>query len=233
MGTAYLTYINIPEKLTQIGALEAEAEPGTETYRFHEITSADDPELAFAPAWQRRLCATHMASGAWYCLVAYERETGRKVAHVWTTTETTRGLLNGVMNLKLAPDEVYVWDLFIDASHRGLGLGQSLGRALIRTFDARGKRWGLTHVLYDNAPSILWHHMFGFSWMQLFNYIKIGDRIWLKVPYAECPRFGPLSPQGRHSMAEPDDPFGGALVPAADAPVTRLTIKGLRRRESH
>jgi GNAT superfamily N-acetyltransferase len=231
-GTAFLTYIDIPAKLARAGEGEGVAVGEDAEYRFHEITSADDPELAFAPGWQRRLCRTHMATGEWYCLVAYETATGAKVGHVWATTASTRGLLNGVVDVRLAPDEVYVWDLFIDPAHRRLGLSQAMGWALIHTFAARQKRWGLTHVLYENAPSIMWHHVFGFAWMQVFNYIHIGDRIWWKIPFATCPSFGPLSRHGRHDSAQPGDPFGGALVPSSDQGITREQIRSLRRRAS-
>jgi GNAT superfamily N-acetyltransferase len=229
MGTAYLTYIPALEKLETAGTGEGVATGEDEAYRFHEITSPDDPELAFAPQWLRRKCQTHMPSGEWYCLVAYEVATGEKVGHVWTTTVSSRGLFNGVVNVKLCPDEVYVWDLYVDPSHRGLGLSQAMGWALVRGFTDRGKAYGITHVLYENAPSILWHHMFGFFWVQLFNYIQIGDRIWWKVPFGTCPRFGPLSKRGRHSMTDPPDPFGGSLLPS-DGSVTREQIRSLRQR---
>jgi ribosomal protein S18 acetylase RimI-like enzyme len=230
MGTAYLTYISGPAKMETAGQGEGVATGEEEEYRFHEITSADDPALAFAPSWQRRLCQTHMPTGEWYCLVAYEASTGQKVGHVWCTTTSSKGLLNGMVNIKLHPDEVYVWDLYIDPSHRRLGLSQAMGWALVRTMVARGKRYGLTHVLYENAASILWHHMFGFSWVQLFNYIEIGDRIWWKVPFGACPAFGPLSRHGRHSMPDPPEPFGGSLLPSADHTVTRDQIRSLRQR---
>ena len=229
-GTAFLTYIDIEAKVASQGEGAGMAVGHDAEYRFHEITSADDPELTFAPAWQRRLCETHMATGEWYCLVAYETDSGAKVGHVWATTASTRGVLNGVFDVRLAPDEVYVWDLFIDPGHRRLGLSQAMGWALIHTFDSRRKRWGLTHVVYENAPSILWHHVFGFSWMQVFNYVQVGDRVWWKIPFSTCPSFGPLSRRGRHAMAEPPDPFGGALVPSPDRGITREQIRSLRHR---
>jgi hypothetical protein len=71
--------------------------------------------------------------------------------------------------------------------------------------------------------------MFGFSWLQLFNYVQIGDRFFVKVPFSACPAFGPLSRRGRHSMADPPDPFGGALLPS-DGTVTRDQIRSLRQR---
>jgi GNAT superfamily N-acetyltransferase len=231
VSTAFLTYIDIATKLTQMEEEDAaRREERVERYRFHEITSAADPELDFAPAWQREMCKTEMATGAWYCLVAYDGETGEKVGHVWATTESTRGLRNGIMDVTLAPDEAYVWDLFIDPAHRRMVLSQEIGHALIRTFHSRGKRWGLTHVLFDNAASVLWHHMFGFNVAQLFNFVKIGDRILWKVPLGESPRYGPLSSDGRHAQPDPPDPFGLSFVPAADPQLDRSQIRGMRRR---
>jgi ribosomal protein S18 acetylase RimI-like enzyme len=229
--TAFLSYIDIHAKLEQMRAEEADHRESTEDrYRFHEIVSADDPELAFAPRWQRRLCRTEMDRGAWYCLVAHDLATGTKVGHVWSTTESASGLRNGIANVRLAPDEVYVWDLYIDPAHRNLVLSQEIGRALIRTFDARGKRWGLTHVLFDNAASVMWHHLFGFDVAQLVNFVRIGERVLWKVPFGESPRFGPLSRAGRHSLDDPPDPFGLSFVPSPEHQLQRAQLRGLRRR---
>jgi hypothetical protein len=134
------------------------------------------------------------------------------------------------MNVRLRPDEVYVWDLFIDPAHRNMVLSQEMGFALVRTFVARGASYGLTHVLHSNSGSILWHHLFGFGVVQTFNFFHIGDRILWKIPFGECPRFGPLSRQGRHSQAEPEPFFGTALIPSADQAITRAQLRALRRR---
>jgi len=206
MGTAFLTYI---EMAPNVGR-EFETSP---QYRLSEVTAADDPAFDLMPRWQAALARDLVVAGRWCHLVAYDTETGDKVGHVWVTLESTSGLANGVMNVRLRHDEAYVFDLFIDPRHRRAALGNAMGQWLIQTFESRGVAWGLTHVMYDNAASVMWHHMFGFNWMQVFNYVHIGDRIWWKVPFGECPRFGPLSRRGRHSMAEPPDPFGGALIP--------------------
>jgi GNAT superfamily N-acetyltransferase len=224
--TAFVTYIDIPGKLGQLAALD----PSTSRYRFHEITSSADPMLGFAPHWQRRLCRTHMDAGFWYCLVAVDPETDAKVGHVWTTTESANGRLNGMLDVRLAPDEVYVWDLFIDPAHRNLVLSQEMGEALIRTFEARGKRWGLTHVRYDNAASVMWHHLFGFDAAQVVNFVQVGDRLLQKLPFGESPRFGPVSRRGRHSTLDPADPFGLSFVPSPDHQLDRAALRGLRRR---
>ncbi|HKY14735.1 MAG TPA: GNAT family N-acetyltransferase [Microthrixaceae bacterium] len=230
ISTAYLTYMVVAERQERIRLDDGSTAPdGTGPYRFHEITSADDPVLSFAPRWQRRLCRKGMANG-WYCLVAFDRETGAKVGHVWATSESTRGIANGIMNVQLAPDEVYVWDLFIDPAHRQLALSQEMANALVRTFDARGARYGLSHVLYENSASILWHHLFGCAVLQTFNFVHIGERILWKVPLAECPRYGPLSRHGRHSESDPAPCFGAALLPSPDLAITREQLRALRRR---
>jgi ribosomal protein S18 acetylase RimI-like enzyme len=204
IGTAFLTYLHLADHTVP-------HDTGGR-YRFHEITSGSDPMLArFAPRWQQRLTRRLLDEGAWYALVALDGD--EVAAHVWVASRTVKGRFNGVVDLRLAEDEAYAFDLYIRPGHRRASLGNEMGDRLIRTFKARGIEWAYTHVLFDNPGSVIWHHTFGYNWVQIFNYLTIGPRIWWRLPFGTCPRFGPMSRRGRHSTASPEAPFGGAMLP--------------------
>lgn len=207
LSTAYVTYIGLQQNLGR------PFDTG-DNYRFEEVTSAEDPALAFAPRWQRRLAAGPMERGEWVCLVAHDTELDDlRVGHVWSTFASTSGLANGMLNVSLRPGEVYVWDLFIHPEHRRESLGNAMGQALIDSFEPRGVEYGYTHVLADNTSSVIWHHMFGFNMAQIVNCVNIGDRFWWKVPFSAAPRFGVLSHRGRHNTEPAPEPMGPGLLP--------------------
>jgi ribosomal protein S18 acetylase RimI-like enzyme len=207
LSTAYVTYIKLE------GHVGRSFDTGN-NYRFHEVTSADDPALAFAPRWQRRMAAGPLERGEWTCLVAHDTDLDDlRVGHVWSTFVSTYRRGNGMLNVRLAPGEVYVWDLFIHPDHRRESLGNAMGQALIESFEPRGVEWGYTHVLADNTSSVIWHHMFGFNVAQVVNCVNVGERFWWKVPLSAAPRFGPLCRQGRHNSYPAPDPMGPGLLP--------------------
>ena len=206
VGTAYLTYIDV-------AAHAGRPFPCPPRYELHQVTARDDPALASLPRWQARQAAALLESGQWVHVVARDRGSGDQVGHVWGSLVSTRGLLNGVVDVRLRPDEAYVFDLFIEPEHRGLALGNAMGQWLIEGYHDRGVDWGITHVDATNDVSLIWHHLFGFRTLQVFKYLHVGDRFWWKIPMSESPRFGPLSRRGRHSSEHAPDPTGGPLPP--------------------
>jgi ribosomal protein S18 acetylase RimI-like enzyme len=207
VSTAYVTYIRLGDQSERRFEIP-------ERFRFHIVTDAADPALAFAPRWQRRMAEGPMARGEWFCLVAFDDELdGLRVGHVWVTLASIRGPLTGVLDVRLRNDEAYVWDLYIHPDHRKMSLGNALGQKLIDTFHSRGIDWGYTHVLASNTGSVIWHHLFGFSVYQMVNCLHVGTRFWWRIPFSDSPRFGPLSRKGRHNTEPPPDPFGGGLLP--------------------
>jgi GNAT superfamily N-acetyltransferase len=206
IGSVFITYIPVPQ-------LAGRFPPTADGYEIRFVDSADDPAIQDLPSWQKPLARKHIGDGSWAYLLATELATDKKVGHVWVALASPKGIANGMLNVKLAPGEVYVFDLFIDPEHRRASLGNAMGQQLIETFTVRGIEWGLTQVVYDNMPSVMWHHMFGFNWMQVGNYLRFGDRYWLKIPFSESPRYGPLSKRGRHSEDHPGPPFGGSFLP--------------------
>lgn len=220
LTSAYVTYFHLPDRIGRRFDVPS-------NYRFKLASDIADPDMAFAPRWQRRLAAGPMARGEWFCLLAFDDDLGgTKVGHVWVTTATSIGLGNGMLNVRLRPDEGYVWDLYIEPEHRKLKLGNAMGQVLVDTFIEQDIKYGYTHVLCDNGPSVMWHHMFGLNGSQTVNCVHIGERYWWKVPFSACPRFGPLSRHGRHDTDPPPDLLGFGLLPPEwarsepNAPVT-------------
>jgi GNAT superfamily N-acetyltransferase len=206
IGSVFITYIPVPP-------LAGRPLVMAEGYDVRFVESADDPAIDELPRWQRPLARRHLADRTWAYLLVTESATGLKVGHVWVALESPKGIANGMLNVRLAPGEAYIYDLFIHPDHRRAALGNAMGQMLVDTFADRGVEWGLTQVVFDNMPSVMWHHMFGFNWMQLGNYLRFGDRYWFKIPLSESPRFGPLSKRGRHSEPDPGPPFGGSFLP--------------------
>lgn len=205
VGTAFLTFLDI----------DAAAVPDVELSEgltSRTITSSSDPLLArFSPGWQRRMAAERLDSGDWYVLVILDGD--RLIGHFWASMVSTRGLFNGVINVSVGPDEAYGFDLYLDPEYRRGKIGNFVARTTILSLRERGVKVGYTHVLFDNAASIFWHHGVGFNWVQVFNYLNIGPRIWWRIPFSASPRYGPLSRRGRFNEENPAMPFGPSMLP--------------------
>ncbi len=207
IGSAYLTYMD----------LDATDPPGVEvdpSYSHALIESSDHPLFhSFATPSMRKVAAPRVDAGDWYAIVILVDD--EVVGHAWFATRSERGLFSGVMNVRLRPEEAYGFDLFIKPEHRRGSLGSYMADIGIPDLKRRGFRYGYTHLLYENIPSMFWHHTTGFNLLQTYNYLRIGPRILWKVPFSETPRYGPISRRGRHNDPERKEPFGGSLFPTA------------------
>ena len=204
VGTAFLTYLDLEGSDV--------SQPLDDRYSFKVVESSADPLLGrFAPRWQRRFAGPRLDAGDWYALVILEGD--KVIGHFWAALRPSNNPLSGAMRIRLRQDEAYGFDLYLNPDHRRGSIGTFVADATISELKLRGVRVGYTHVLFDNPASVLWHDSIGFNWVQMFNYINIGPRIWWKLPFSESPRYGPLSRRGRHNEADPQMPFGGALIP--------------------
>jgi hypothetical protein len=205
IGTAFLTFLDIDG----VEPPEVDLPEGLSS---RTITSSTDPLLArFSPRWQRRLAAPRLDSGDWYVLVILDGE--RLIGHFWASMVSTRGLFDGVLNVNVGPDEAYGFDLYLDPEYRRGKIGNFVAHTTIMSLRERNVKVGYTHVLFDNAPSIFWHHGVGFNWVQVVNYVNFGPRIWWKIPFSASPRYGPLSRRGRFDEDDPQMPFGSSMLP--------------------
>lgn len=206
VGSGFLTYLDL-------NAIEPPDVELDDRFTWRILESGSDPLLAkVAPHWQRRIAGRKLDSGEWYVLVILHDD--RVIGHFWAVLRPTRGLFNGVMNVSLIEgEEAYGFDLFLDEEYRRGNIGNWVAKLTITSLRDRGIRYGYTHVLFDNVPSVFWHHDVGFNWLQSFNYFNFGPRIWWKIPFSESPRFGPLSRKGRFNDPERPVPFGGSMLP--------------------
>jgi GNAT superfamily N-acetyltransferase len=205
VGTAFLTYVDLRGR-------KPDDELASQ-YQFHVIDSADDPMLVrFSPRWQREWARPGFADGTVYAMYATDGDT--IAAHCWVATDDISGLINGMPSFPLCEDEVYCWDLYLEPEYRRSNMGTFIGLSLMKEFDDRGYDWAYTMVDFGNVPSIFWHAGMGFNWVQIFKFVTVAQRVFLKIPSSPVPSFGPLSRHGRHSAESPDEPFGGSLLPA-------------------
>lgn len=203
---AYITYADLT------GRSPDPAEAPDERYELHIIESADHPVLArFAPPWQIRWARPRFEARTQFAIAVTDGE--RVAAHCWVAVGDLTGLANGVLSVRIRPDEAYAYDMYIQPEYRRGAMATYLGETLMHTFFERGCRYGITFVLHSNGPSVLWHHSLGFNWIQMVKVFHLGDRIWWKVPFSDVPGYGPASRRGRHRDADPDDYFGGGLLP--------------------
>lgn len=179
------------------------------------VTSPDDPLLPKLTSSKRQLKIARdaIASGHWDILVALDAD-GEPAGRIWQTFDTERALAHGVPRMKLAADEVLMFDLFVARQYRRSGIAMTMADAFFRRYDPDVSDMKLTYavVTYENAPSILWHHSVGFTIVQTVNLLEIGPFIRWKIPFSDVPRFGPMSRKGRHTNPE-RELFGPALLP--------------------
>ncbi|MCP4435012.1 MAG: hypothetical protein GY812_05835 [Actinomycetia bacterium] len=204
--SAYMPYLEL--------AGSAHLQALSDTYDMQLVESSKDPLLAkLAPPWLQRIAGPMLDAGDWYAMAILHE--GDVVGRVWMALRVPHGPVNGVMNVRLANDEAYGFDLYIEPEHRRGDISNFMAYHCINELQLRGVKVGYTHLDCDNAPSVFWHAGVGFNTIQSYSYLKIGDRIHWKIPLSDSPRWGPVSRRGRHSEAPDErvDPFGNALLP--------------------
>lgn len=186
-----------------------------ESFTMVTVSSPDDPLLPKITSSKRQLQIARkaLAAGNWDILVALG-EDGEPAGRIWESVATIKELANGVPRFRLAPDEVVMFDLFVERKYRRSGIASTMADAFFKKYDPDlGQiKYAYGFIAYENAPSILWHHGVGFQIAQTVNYVEIGPFIKWKIPFSDMPRFGPLSKKGRHT--DPDrEMFGPPLFP--------------------
>lgn len=182
-----------------------------------DIVEVNDPTDPLLP----RLCSSKlqlknarkaMTEGRWNIIVALKD--GDPIGRIWETVATERQLANGVPRMRLAKDEFFMFDLFVEREYRRSGVAFTMADFFFKKYDpdVTHMRYGYGFVAYENVPSILWHHSVGFQIAQTMNYLAIGPHIKWKMPFSEMPRFGPMSRKGRHTDPS-KDMFGPPLFP--------------------
>ncbi len=179
-----------------------------------EITDPDDPllERICFTKYQLRHARRAVGEGRWDVIVALKD--GEPVGRIWETFGTEKALANGVPRVKLADDEFFMFDLFVEREYRRSGVAFTMADHFFRKYPPGETtyNYGYGFISYDNVPSIMWHHSVGFQIAQTMNYVEIGPFIKWKIPFSDMPRFGPMSRKGRHTDPS-KDVFGPPLFP--------------------
>jgi hypothetical protein len=206
--SAFIVYVT-PRKSPVTERVEDE-------FEVREVTTADDPILPkVCASWQLPWAKQQMQNGTLTVIVALKD--GVPIGRIWESVAPSHpALFSGVPRVKLAKDEFFMYDLFVEREYRRSNIGMTMADYFFRRYDpdkvGDTVKYGYGFISYENAPSILWHHSIGFNVVQTINYLAIGDRVKWRIPFSDVPRFGPMSRKGRHT--DPDqDLFGFALFP--------------------
>ncbi len=177
------------------------------------VTDPDDPIIPkIAEKWQLKGAKEAIAAGRWRILVALKD--GEPVGRIWESLESERRHFVGVPRVRLAKDEAFMFDLFVEREYRRSSIAMTMANYYFELYDPTTTQMKYVYgfISYENAPSILWHFANGFNVVQVINYLELGPRIKWKIPFSDNPRFGIMSRKGRHTDPE-KELFGTSLMP--------------------
>jgi len=195
------------------GPRKSNIDPDDTTFEVVMVTSPDDPIVEkVTQKWQLSGAKQALAEGKWRIMVALKD--GEPVGRIWETMRSERRLFIGVPRVRLAPDEAFMFDLFVEREYRRSSIAITMAEHYFDLYDpdTTHLKYAYGFIAYENAGSILWHHGAGFNIVQTINYLELGPRIKWKIPFSDNPRFGPMSSKGRYN--DPDkELFGSSLMP--------------------
>ncbi len=204
----------VPTFVVFITARESPVPSVDDEFQIVEVVRPDDPLLPKLVSSKRQLKVARQSigSGEWEILVALKD--GEPVGRIWQAMKTERRFFSGVPRFKMAPDEFFLFDLFVEKEYRRSSVAFTMADYFFRKYapGTTDKKYAYGFISYDNVPSILWHHANGFTICQTVNMLHIGEFVKWRLPFSDVPRFGPSSKKGRHT--DPDkELFGPALMP--------------------
>ena len=190
------------------------AEPDL-SYEVINIRTPDHPILPkiCTSKHQLKVARKALAEGRWNIIVALDD--GVPIGRIWQTVGTEKALFSGIPRMRLADDEFFMFDLFVEREYRKSGVAFTMADYFFTTEHdpaTTKMKCGYGFVAYENVPSIMWHHSVNFFITQTVNYLSIGPFIKWKIPFSDMPRFGPWSRKGRHTDKS-REPFGPRLLP--------------------
>lgn len=133
-------------------------------------------------------------------------EDGRFAGWVWMSRRSHRDAWSG-LTIRLAPDEAYGYALWTPPELRPKGVARALMITMLHEVHAdpsvtRLYGW----VDRRNRESAMLHRLLGFTDVQEVKRARVLNRVGMKLPRTDKPRFGPLSKDGRHRAALQDHP---------------------------
>ena len=126
---------------------------------------------------------------------------GRFAGWVWMSRRSHRDAWSG-LTIRLAPDEAYGYALWTPPELRPKGVARALMITMLHEVYADpsiARLYGW--VDRRNRESAMLHRLLGFKDVQEVKRARVLNRVGMKLPRTDKPRFGPLSKDGRHSEA--------------------------------
>lgn len=143
------------------------------------------------------------ARGALVVLAIHE-PTDRAIGKMWLTSQSSipGDGRRGVLPIKLAKDEIFLFDLWVHKDYRrqavGITMAYEMGAAVDQYFPEARWVYGYAHVDNEASMSLMWH-VYGMWTVQHIKEVELGDYAVGMVPNSDSPKFGPFSRHGRHS----------------------------------
>jgi RimJ/RimL family protein N-acetyltransferase len=170
--------------------------PGV-TVRVFEGDDMRDPVVRQAlPADRIRFQADRERRGD-ICFVALLEQ--KPVGWLFLARATHRDPWSG-LKVRLATDEIYCYDLWINSSQRRGGVARYLTQTMVR-WCASQPDLSRVYAWVDRenrASQKLCKDVLGFVDCQHVSYARILNRYGVAIPFSDRPRFGPFSRRGRH-----------------------------------
>jgi hypothetical protein len=167
----------------------------------HRVTSLSDPILNAPGMYARR--PRGMAGRFERGDVAYIATVqGEVAAWVWLSRVSYP---TGVLRIRLAPGDCYMYDLWAFPEYRKLGAGGFVMSGLLRelynesielhgAFGEVDERWVYGYIDRPNLPSLLLHRIvLGCTLVQSVKHLQILNCFWWQIPFTDKPPSGPCS----------------------------------------
>jgi hypothetical protein len=171
-------------------------------FGFKVVYDPDDPHLAqLEPRHRLDKLRSPMAQGL-FAILAIHQPTDRAIGKIWVVTHTpARGDWRyGIPAIRLARDECYLLDLWIEKEYRRQAIAMTMVYELSAYADSAMDhfRWVYCTAHKDNTASRQLFELFFGLWcvQQVTTVDWRGCTVVL--PRTDKPRFGPFSKQGRH-----------------------------------
>jgi ribosomal protein S18 acetylase RimI-like enzyme len=121
---------------------------------------------------------------------------------MWLSRTSHRDPWSG-LRFRLAPDEAYVYSMWVEPEFRPLGVGAMLMASQLSEVQRAGE---VSRVYgWVDSPNremqLLIRMVFGFEQVQTVRRARLLHMIGLQLPGTDEPKSGPVSGSGRHSAA--------------------------------
>lgn len=173
-------------------------------YEFKLVLDPTDRHLvALEPARRLELMRGGFARGV-VVILAIHKPTDRAIGKMWLATQSPlpEDAKAGMLPIRLARDEVFLFDLWVHEDFRreavGITMAYEMGAAVDEYFPEKRWVYGYAHTDNEASMNLMWL-VYGMWTVQTVKEYQLGERRVGIVPGSDTPKFGPFSTRGRHS----------------------------------